>query len=259
MPTRAGTPRRPRGTPRREATPPVPGCSSRCARAPSTPGSPGPSVRLPMRSREPAARASHVGEAGVRGRAAPHRPRPAVTARQTRAPHPPGVSQLRETPDGLVRVCQALHAVVAAVALGELGLDPCEDVRMLVDGKQNRRSHRLNLSHRSVRHRSDDSHDQHGVLREPRRPHGRCCRAPPPGDRHVGRRPGPGEVGFRLRPHPRRSRIPRADRNLEVDSHHGPPLRRPVDLGQSGGREDAAAADVDLVPADLLPGVVSIG
>jgi hypothetical protein len=63
-----------------------------------------------------------------------------------------GVSQLRQTPHGLVRVCQALHAAVAAVALGELGLDACEDLRMLVDASQGRKCHQAaTFTHRSPR------------------------------------------------------------------------------------------------------------
>ena len=45
----------------------------------------------------------------------------------------------------------------------------------------------------------------------------------------------------------------------EVDPHHEAPARGPADLGESGGGEDAAAADVELAPGDLLPGSVSIG
>jgi hypothetical protein len=52
------------------------------------------------------------------------------------------VLQVGQPPRGLVRIGQALHAVVAAVAPGELGLDLLEDVRMLVDGNQDRKSHR---------------------------------------------------------------------------------------------------------------------
>ena len=40
---------------------------------------------------------------------------------------------------------------------------------------------------------------------------------------------------------------------LEVDPHHDAPARGPADLGEPGGGEDAAAANVDLSLGDLLP------
>jgi hypothetical protein len=42
---------------------------------------------------------------------------------------------------------------------------------------------------------------------------------------------------------------------LEVDVHHDPAEGRPADLGEPGGREDAAAADMELSQHDLLPGL----
>ena len=42
---------------------------------------------------------------------------------------------------------------------------------------------------------------------------------------------------------------------VEVDPHHDAPARWPADLGEYGAREDAAAADVELAPGDLLPGL----
>jgi len=38
----------------------------------------------------------------------------------------------------------------------------------------------------------------------------------------------------------------------EVDAHHDAPLGGPADLGEAGGGEGAAAADVELAPGDLL-------
>jgi hypothetical protein len=46
---------------------------------------------------------------------------------------------------------------------------------------------------------------------------------------------------------------------LEVEAHHDPAESRPTDHGEAGGLEDAAAADVELSPGDLLPGCVIIG
>src|ERR687891_1250103 len=40
---------------------------------------------------------------------------------------------------------------------------------------------------------------------------------------------------------------------LEVDPHHDAPARGPADLGEPGGGEDAAAANVELSLGDLLP------
>ncbi len=42
---------------------------------------------------------------------------------------------------------------------------------------------------------------------------------------------------------------------LEVDAHHDPAKGRVSDLDEAGGREDAAAADMELSPGDLLPGL----
>src|SRR3990170_2677519 len=41
----------------------------------------------------------------------------------------------------------------------------------------------------------------------------------------------------------------------EVDAHHDAAQGRPTDLGEPGGGEDAAAADVELSPGDLLAGL----
>ncbi len=43
--------------------------------------------------------------------------------------------------------------------------------------------------------------------------------------------------------------------SLEVDAHHDPAEGRPTDLGEAGGGEDAAAANMELSPDDLLPGL----
>jgi hypothetical protein len=42
---------------------------------------------------------------------------------------------------------------------------------------------------------------------------------------------------------------------LEVDPQHDAPARGPADLGESGVDEDASAADVELTPDDVLPGL----
>src|SRR5262245_31285302 len=60
----------------------------------------------------------------------------------------------------------------------------------------------------------------------------------------------------RVRPDRGRAKGPRAlgrGARLEVDPHHDAPLGGPPDLGEAGGGEDAAAADVELAPGDLLP------
>ena len=54
---------------------------------------------------------------------------------------------------------------------------------------------------------------QRRVQREPRRSHGRCARAPPACDRAVGRLRGPRGRRLRLRPDPRRRRVPAARRS----------------------------------------------
>jgi hypothetical protein len=41
---------------------------------------------------------------------------------------------------------------------------------------------------------------------------------------------------------------------LEVDAHDNPAEGRPTDLGEPGSGEDAAAADIELSPRDLVAG-----
>ena len=50
----------------------------------------------------------------------------------------------------------------------------------------------------------------------------------------------------------RRRRAHSSSACLEVDAHHDPAEGRPTDLGEAGGGEDAAAADMELSPGDLL-------
>src|SRR5687768_14526349 len=57
-----------------------------------------------------------------------------------------------------------------------------------------------------------------------------------------------------MRPMTGRRRI-RGCSCLEVDAHHDPAEGRVTGLGEPGGGKDAAAADAQLVPGDLLPGL----
>src|SRR3990172_3497929 len=50
----------------------------------------------------------------------------------------------------------------------------------------------------------------------------------------------------------RRRRAHSSSACLEVDAQHDPAEGRPTDLGEAGGGEDAAAADMELSPGDLL-------
>src|SRR5207253_7635743 len=43
--------------------------------------------------------------------------------------------------------------------------------------------------------------------------------------------------------------------SCEVDAHHDPAEGRMTDLGEPGRLEAAAAADMELTPGDLLPGL----
>ena len=59
------------------------------------------------------------------------------------------------------------------------------------------------------------------------------------------------DQGLRFEPLPSPRRLLMAQLR-EVDPHHDPPECGPADLGEPGGREDAAAADVELAPGDAL-------
>ena len=53
----------------------------------------------------------------------------------------PGLGQLRQRPERLLRIAQALDAVVTAVAPDELSLDVFEGVLVFVDGEEDGKRH----------------------------------------------------------------------------------------------------------------------